>query len=235
MAGDFTLHVYHVAGTRMIECGVDGISHGDKSEGIAKGVDVLTFVPIHLNAVERSPRVLDWILEWWDESLGELKIMSPEDWFLHVMDIGNFLWMVAPGAGEVAVEQLCSHIHGRPETNHIFVIPRLCTCSWRKQLLKACDVVITIQPKFIFWNTNMHEPLLIGICFPLLPAQPRFKPWRLKHTKLVDRFKSEVHRMQASSNAMDWSILRKFLLQARSIPSVSDGLARELLQVTYRG
>ena len=235
MAGDFTLHVYHVAGTRMIECGVDGLSRGDKSEGIAKGVGVLTFVPIHLNAVERSPRVLDWILEWWDESLGELKIMSPEDWFLNVMDIGNFLWMVAPGAGEVAVEQLCSHIHGRPETNHIFVIPRLCTCSWRKQLLKACNVVITIQPKFIFWNTNMHEPLLIGICFPLLPAQPRFKPWRLKHTKLVDRFKSEVHRMQASGNAMDWSILRKFLLQARSIPSVSDGLARELLQVTYRG
>ena len=151
------------------------------------------------------------------------------------MDVGNFLWIVAPAAGEVAVEQLCSHIHGRPETHHIFIIPRLCTCSWRKQLLKACDVVLTIQPKYKFWNKNMHEPLLIGIRFPLLPALTRFKPWHLKHTKFVARLKSDVHRMQATGDAMDWNILRKFLLQARSIPSLSNVLARELLQVTPRG
>ena len=234
MSGDFTLHVYHIAGTRMIESGVDGLSRGDKSEGIAKGIGVLKFVPIHLNPVERSPGILDWIKEWWDDDLGELCTMTPEDWFLRAMDIGNFLWIVAPSAGEVAVEQLCSHTHGRPETHHIFLIPRLCTCSWRKQLLKACDVVLTIQPKYKFWDKTMHEPLLMGIHFPLLPAKSRFKPWHLKHTKFVAGFKSDLHRMQASSDTMDWSVLRKFLLQARSIPSVSDGVARKLLQVTPR-
>ena len=50
MTGDFTLNVYHVAGTRMISSGIDGLSQGDKSEGIAQGVSVLKFIPIHLSA-----------------------------------------------------------------------------------------------------------------------------------------------------------------------------------------
>ena len=235
MKGDFTLHVYHVAGTRMIECGIDGLSRGDKSEGIARGVPVLNFIPIHLSPVQRSPGILPWIKSWWtDKDLGNLELMSPEDWFLRGMDVGNFLWIVPPGAGEVAVEQLCSHKHGRPETHHIFVIPRLCTCHWRKQLLKVCDIVLTIQPKFEFWSTNQHEPLLIGIAFPLLPPETRFYPWQLKNTLFVDRFRTDLHRMQASSKSVDWNILRKFLLRARSISTLPDGLARKLLQVKDR-
>jgi hypothetical protein len=231
MGGEFTLHVYHISGTRMIESGIDGLSRGDKSEGIAKGISTLKFVPIHLNGMERSPKLLDWIKSVWDtDKLGKLHLMTPEDWFLRVMDVGNFLWMVAPGAGETAVEQLCFHIHGRPETHHIFVIPRLCTCSWRKQLLKACDLVLTIQPKYEFWTANMHEPLIIGIYFPLLPPQNRFKPWQLKHTKFVERYKADLHRMQTTSEPMDWNILREFLSLARSISSMSDGMAREMLQ-----
>ena len=235
MSGDFTLHVYHVAGTRMIECGVDGLSRGDKSEGIAKGVEVLHYVPIHLNGIQRSPKLLDWIKSWWDEpELGPLHVMTPEDWFLRVMDEGNFLWVVPPSAGEAAVEQLCCHVHGRPNTHHLFVIPRLCTCSWRKQLLKVCDVVLTIQPQFSFWEADMHEPLLVGIYFPLLPPDIRFKPWQLKPTKFVERFKTNLHRMQAARESVDWNILRKFLLQARSIPTLPDGMARQLLQVEDR-
>ena len=235
MGGHFTLHVYHISGTRMIESGVDGLSRGDKSEGIAKGISALKFVPIHLNGIERSPKLLNWIRSVWDtEKLGELHLMTPEDWFLRVMDVGNFLWMIAPGAGEAAVEQLCCHIQGRPNTHHIFVIPRLCTCSWRKQLLKACDVVLTIQPKFDFWPSSMHEPLIIGIYFPLLPPLNRFNPWQLKHTKFVERYKSDLHRMQITSESVDWSILRQFLSLARSIPSLPHGMAREMLQTKER-
>ena len=230
MTGDFTLHVYHVAGTRMIESGIDGLSRGDKSEGIAKGVGMLKFIPIHLNGMERSGKLYGWIKSWWPNELGELKLRTPEDWFAGVMDVGNFLWMVAPGAGEAAVEQLSAHTHGRSNTHHIFIIPRLCTCCWRKQLLKICDVVFTVLPQHYFWDTDMHEPLLVGIHFPLLPPETRFKPWKLKRTKFVEGFKSDVHRMQASGKPMDWDILRKFSLQARSIPSLSNGMARKLLQ-----
>ena len=234
MNGEFTLHVYHVAGTRMIASGIDGLSRGDKSEGIARGVSVLNFIPIHQSPIERSIKVLDWITSWWDNSLGELHRMTPEDWFGRVMEKGNFLWDVPPGGGEVAVEQLCAHTHGRPESHHIFLIPRLCTCHWRKQLLKVCDVVLTIQPKFPFWPSNMHEPLLVGIHFPLLPPISKFRPWKLKHTEFVEEFRSNLHRVQTTSEQVDWNILREFQLRARSIPSLPDGLARELLQGKVR-
>jgi len=35
MTGDFAIHLFHIAGTRMVECGIDGLSRGDKSEGIS--------------------------------------------------------------------------------------------------------------------------------------------------------------------------------------------------------
>ena len=234
MTGEFVLHVYHVAGTRMIASGIDGLSRGDKTEGIARGVSVLNFIPIHQSPIQRSPKLLEWISHWWDDSLGNLHRMTPEDWFGMTMYKGNMLWDVAPGAGETAVEQLCAHTHGRPESQHIFLIPRLCTCGWRKQLLKACDVVFTIQPNFEFWPSHMHEPLLVGIYFPLLPTDYKFRPWKLKHTKFVENFRSNLHRVQASGESVDWDLLRKFLLQARSIPSLPDGLARELLQDKIR-
>ena len=230
MNGEFTLHVYHVAGTRMIASGIDGLSRGDKSEGIAKGDSIINFIPIHQSPLERSKGLSDWVKSWWDDSLGKLHLMTPEDWFSKQMDQGNFLWDVPPGAGEIAVDQLCSHTHGRPETHHIFLIPRLCTCHWRKQLLKVCDVVLTISPKFSFWSTHMHEPLLVGIHFPLLPPDVKFRPWKLKHTEFVERFRTNLHRVQATSKSVDWNLLREFLLQARSIPSLPDGLARDLLQ-----
>ena len=230
MDGEFTLHVYHVAGTRMIASGIDGLSRGDKTEGISRGISVLNFVPIHQSPIERSNAIVGWIDSWWDDSLGKLHRMTPEDWFSLSMKKGNFLWDVPPGAGEVAVEQLCAHTHGRPESHHIFIIPRLCTCHWRKQLLKACDVVLTIQPKFPFWPTHMHEPLLVGIHFPLLPPLYKFRPWKLKHTEFVERFRSNLHRVQTTGESVDWDLLREFQLQARSIPTLSDGLARELLQ-----
>ena len=230
MNGEFTLHVYHVAGTRMIASGIDGLSRGDKSEGIARGASVLNYIPIHQSPIERSNEVLSWVTSWWDCSLGKLHLMTPEDWFGRAMDKGNFLWDVPPGAGEVAVEQLCAHTHGRPESHHIFLIPRLCTCHWRKQLLKVCDIVLTIQPKFLFWPANMYEPLLVGIHFPLLPPIFKFRPWKLKHTEFVEKFRAELHRVQATGQSVDWSILREFQLRSRSIPSLPDGVARELLQ-----
>ena len=51
MQGNFALFIYHVAGTRMIESGVDGLSRGDKSEGILLGMQVGVFVPIHQDPI----------------------------------------------------------------------------------------------------------------------------------------------------------------------------------------
>ena len=41
--GGLVLHVIHVAGTRMKDTGVDGLSRGNLLEGILKGEDPITF------------------------------------------------------------------------------------------------------------------------------------------------------------------------------------------------
>jgi hypothetical protein len=232
MQRSLELFVYHVAGTRMIECGIDGLSRGDKFEGIARGVPLLHYIPIHLTPMERSLGLGDWLKEviWNSQKLGELKFLEPKDWYRNMGKTGNFVWDVAPAAGEQALHQLTEHTHIRPEGMHLFLIPRLCTSHWRKQLLKCCDLVLTLQFNDAFWPRQSHEPLLLGIYFPLLPPFFKYRPWKLKHTKFVENFESRLRILQSAGDKMDWGILRKFLVQARSIPSLPDGLARELLQ-----
>ena len=133
MKFDFSLFIYHVAGTRMIEAGIDGLSRGDKSTGIASGISVHKFIPIHEFPFDRSPKLKNWIQSWWnEEALGELRFLKPEEWYYDIIKDGNFVWNVPPAAGDAAVEKLCDHNHANPSSSHIFVIPRLCTAHWRK-------------------------------------------------------------------------------------------------------
>lgn len=235
---DFDLFLYHVAGTRMIECGVDGLSRGDKGEGIARGIPVIDFVPIHLSPMERSSQLENWIYTWWKDSeeLGELRKMEPIDWFTNYNKRGAFLWDVAPAAGESAVEQLSAHIHAQPYADHIFLIPRLCTSHYRKQLLKACDVVITLKPaECVYWPTNMHEPLLFGIYFSLLPHSRRYAPWKLKYTKWLEFERCNLQEMQAEGQSLDGSCLRKLFELSRKIPSMPQRMARKMLSTEKFG
>ena len=235
MAGTFTLYFYHIAGTRMIASGIDGLSRGDKAEGISKGISIMEFIPLHLSPMARSAELEDWIRSWWMEAeMGKLEFLSPENWFDKEMMVGSFVWDVPPAAGEAAVEQLCSHVHGRPNGTHIFLIPRLCTSHWRKQLGKVCDLIITLQPKHEFWNASMHEPLMMGIYLPLLPPLYKYRPWRFKYTQYVANIESQVLRMQKTSDKLEWDCLRKLFLQAKTICSVPDGMAQDLLQTKAR-
>jgi hypothetical protein len=169
MKGDFTLHVIHVSGTRMIASGIDGLSQGDKLEGVTRGNTMRDFIPIHLDPLSRSPSLKGWVESWWDQEYGVMTWMKPEDWFSQSMNNGNFVWSVPPIAGQTAIEQLCTHVHGRPHSMHIVLIPRLCTAYWRKQAGKVADLILTIQPGEEFWPEGMFEPLLILLYFPLLP------------------------------------------------------------------
>ena len=235
MGGDFELFVYHVAGTRMIESGIDGLSRGDMGTGVSRGEAIGTFVPLHQTPEERSPGVEAWVRSWRDKEKGDLHTMSPEDWFDKHTDEGNYLWIVSPIAGETAVEQLCGHFHGCSTSLHIIVIPRLCTCHFRKQLLKVSDLLLTIEAKYSFWPSNMHEPLLLSICLPLLPPLPRFNPWKFKHTGLLEDTVRDVQRMQTTCDQVDWGVLQQLLVQARKVPSMSASLAQSLLQATSAG
>jgi len=111
MKGNFSLNLIHISGTRMIKSGIDGLSRGDKAEGIALGKDILKYVPLNLSPFDRSPFLRDWVMDWWDTGYGALIEMTSEDWYDKTMNAGNFLWNVPPATGEVVLTQLCIHKH----------------------------------------------------------------------------------------------------------------------------
>jgi hypothetical protein len=83
-----TLHIIHIAGTRMIAQGTDGLSRGDFLEGVMKGEEFFSFVPLHLSALERSPELEGWLRGLFPH--GELETLAPEDWFKKAHDIRSW-------------------------------------------------------------------------------------------------------------------------------------------------
>jgi hypothetical protein len=80
MKAGFTLHIVHVAGTRMIAQGTDGLSRGVLLEGVLAGRDMLDYVDIAKTALERSPSLLEYIRDWTGRP--NLQPLKPEDWFM---------------------------------------------------------------------------------------------------------------------------------------------------------
>jgi hypothetical protein len=68
----------HVAGTRMIAQGTDGVSRGCLGQGVMAGEAMFAFIPIHQSAMERSEHLLPWIRNW---STSEALLLSELDWF----------------------------------------------------------------------------------------------------------------------------------------------------------
>ena len=56
-----SVQVVHVAGTRMIKQGTDGLSRGDLLEGVLKGKTMMSFVPLYLGAIDVEPSLKTWI------------------------------------------------------------------------------------------------------------------------------------------------------------------------------
>jgi hypothetical protein len=79
-----TVLVSHVSGKIMIAQGTDGISRGDLNEGVGTGIPMLSFIPLHLTAQERHPKLIPWIRSWFGQ---DAELLTPSDWFLPCHDI----------------------------------------------------------------------------------------------------------------------------------------------------
>jgi hypothetical protein len=77
----FTLHLVHVAETRMIAQGTDGLSRGSFLEGVARGEDMLFFIDLPQTAFSRSHTLLDFVKSWVEPVLGRCKVLAVEEWF----------------------------------------------------------------------------------------------------------------------------------------------------------
>ena len=213
IAGEFKLHVIHVAGTRMIECGVDGASRSDLSTGVLRGLPMLDYVPLHKTALDRSPKVINWVRSVLPED-SDLKPLAPEEWFEPFEKGVVYLWTPPPAAADFAVELLAEGIHKRPHSFHVFVVPRLMTARWRKVLGRATDVLFHLPAKVKgVWESKEHEPLTIALAFPL----SEICPWRMGHFDRVRNWEAELRFVCKTDPGRAWDHVRKLWVSTREL------------------
>jgi hypothetical protein len=160
------------------------------------GQDILTFVPLHLDALQREPTLRDWVLSWYP--VPSLLWLSPTDWYDTGQLHNHCVWIPPPAAADVAVELLAKSKHKRPCHQHLIIIPHLLTYRWRKMLSKTCDLVFTVPVGTDVWASTHHEPLLIGVAFPLISH----RPWRLRGTQLLES--AECHLRELPKTSPSW-------------------------------
>lgn len=211
MQGDFTLQVVHVSGKRMIAQGTDGISRGDKSEGVLRGMRMTSFIPLHLGVIERRPGMATLI----QECMGELeyRTLSPEGWFEDVNCEGNFVWVPPPSCGEVVLEQIGNARHKRPNGLHIVVIPRLMTGRWRRLLSRVTDFTFTLWDDPEWPLEQEFEPCLVFVGCPYISHRPLLNRTQDRVAKLC-RSLSKI-KLQENAWREGRIVLRKFLSEAR--------------------
>jgi hypothetical protein len=230
MSAGLILHVLHVSGKRMIAQGTDGLSRGDHTEGVMQGRAMLEYVPLHLTAFERSPKLKDWFAL----SFGELNhtFLEPEGWFGVGHQDGNFIWAPPPAAADVVVEQLGKARHKRPHNLHVIVVPRLMTGYRRRALVRESDGCFEIRLGFELWPRCEFEPLIVFVCCPFrsncpsgLTQKVNGEAIGVEGTKLevlLGELRSPWVWEEPAERSRDF--LRKLLTQARGVGSLPEEL-----------
>ena len=179
----------------MIAQGTDGLSRGVLNQGDLASGAIRIYAPINLTSLERSHYLEAWLRTWLPTGV---LFLTPAQWFVEGHDLrftgvttprrleiskGCYLWTPPPCMADVAIEQLRSAHLKRHNSIHIMIMPKLFLASWRRQFFKVMDLVLCLPPRWDFWNSSMHEPLMFGFCFPFC----RCKPWSFRLTsKLLE-------------------------------------------------
>ena len=239
------LTLCHVAGTRMIAQGSDGLSRGNMSEGVMQGKSMLSFVPLHLTASQRQPNLVKWIKTWAEinEDGLSLEVLTPKDWFNRGHDFmggvknidgfwlprikpGLFLWEPPPAAAEIALEQLRKARLKRNDSVHIVVCPRLLEPIWRSHLHKSADLICEIPAKHNYWKEGNHEPLILALFFPYL----EHRPWTLKRSPSILDLEEHLRQMWKSGEESQWTLLRELRIKAWSFSSLQASVVFKMLR-----
>jgi hypothetical protein len=222
------INVFHVAGTRMIEQGTDGVSRGFLGAGVMAGEAMTSFIPIHIGALDRHPPISAWVKSWTTDSLVEL---SPLGWFGEGHDIQSWsqsLWAPPPFAADVAVAEMRKARIKRQTSSHVFICPRLCSSFWVRQLYKAADIVFEIPAGTSPWPSYLHEPLIVGILFPFLSSSP----WQVRNTPKMYSVGSRLRRVLKDEEVDPRDLLREFWSDTHRLRNMPESVVRKLLYFT---
>ena len=139
---------------------------------------------------------------WWGTHT--LRTLTPEGWFDTAHGTVPCLWMPPPAAMPVVLEQFAKARHKRPEVAHVFVVPRLMTGHWRKELSKDADVLFTVRVGTSFWSTSQCEPLIVAIALPFVTRRVSPESWRGPWVVRGSCFASELHQDVARTIGPGW-------------------------------
>ena len=222
------------------------------------GEDPLRFIPWGKGADERSGgKVSAWIRSWWANKKGKnwggFPLVSvTKDNLFELKDVdGARLWMLPPAAMEVALEVFNEDRIAHPQFPHVFVVPRLMTHMWRKDLKKDADVQFYVQTGVPFWQSHQFEPLLVALVFPFAHVDRYTGPWVVQGTDdgraaeqaLTLGFKirsdydaSQLHDLDGRVRSM-WQdpegqsrlVLQQLLARTGALPPVQKCLVRKVL------
>jgi len=243
MHASLRLHVVHVAGTRMIHQGTDGLSRGLLTDGVFASDPMKLHVPLHLSAHHRHPPLINWVQSWCPQA--SIQPLSPAEWYWEGHGLASagitsswgtyfpslhpsnwFLWSPPPAAARAALEELAASRHKRPNLNHIFVVPRLFTSQWRRLLYKTADVVFELPAgSRSAWPLPMHEPIVVGLTLRFAvcpPFQLRFHPPVLELVR-------SLHGLWARVSGDEGFILRQLCHSPSTLESLQGGVARAVL------
>jgi hypothetical protein len=230
LVGNFVLNIFHVAGTRMIEIGVDGLSRGEKHIGALLGTPE-SAAPLHLSPLERAPNLRAWLEEW----LGvDFQVASPIDWFHAAQHAGRdgasavWVWDLPPGAALMALEELgTGRLKRHEQLRGVVIVPQLLQNEWRRRLCKIVDFYFVVPAGSIAgWPSNMHEALTVGIYLPLC----RYRPWSWKRVPFVVPLGISLSKMYKTSDPAAGDLLRKFWRASARIAVMPESVVCTVLQ-----
>jgi hypothetical protein len=236
------IHVIHVSGERMKEQGSDGLSRGNLDTGVMAGKEMLSFVPIHESALQRSDTLEPWLRTFVGE---DTEFLSPKDWFTRGHDLneskwesncngmklptvkrGTFIWTPAPCAAEAAVEEMRRARHKQQDSRHLFIVPRLMEPTWRKHLHKAADLIVSLKPGHCAWLLAMLEPLTIAFVFPFISQ----KPWQLRGSIQLLALGRALSRVWSGDDGCETSLLQQLWSYQVRLEDLPKKLASKLLR-----
>lgn len=239
MKYNFKSFVTHIAGTRMIVQGGDGLSQSNLNAGTMAGKSMLEYLPLHQGAVQRCPGLGRWIRSWCRHNVITLE---PADWFVRGHDIlkftqnknsfsipciqsGAYLWAPPPWLAPTVLEELRKVRIKRQEPIHIVVIPKLATPCWRRMLYKMSDMVLELPASLPFWPDTMHKNLFLTFLF----SYTRCDPWCLRGTPKMYQLHRLLQRMWKENPLASGAVLQEFFIVAWRLPFMSRSVVQKVL------